>query len=69
VDDLDFKATTAILNAAAEEAVNRLRSNLSIGLSEAEAHFRQTQFCPNLVPEEKPHWINDFAKRFWGLSA
>ena len=39
------------------------------GLTSAEARRRLAEFGPNDVPEQKPHPILDFARKFWGLSA
>ena len=36
------------------------------GLTSQEARNRLAQFGPNEVPEEPPHTLRDFARRFWG---
>ena len=59
-------ASTDILNVTAEEAVNRLHSSLSIGLSEAEAQLRHSQFGPNLVLETKASLDTRLRKKILG---
>jgi H+-transporting ATPase len=69
VDHTAPKTSPEILNAAVAKTVNELKSNLSIGLTEAEVQLRRTRFGANQVPEKKARWIGSFAKRFWGVSA
>ncbi len=69
MDNAGPTITAEILKTTVEEVVNRLRSNFSAGLSDAEVQVRRARFGPNRVPEERPRWIRSFAKRFWGVSA
>jgi len=49
--------------------LQRLRTNLDAGLTEAEAQRRLMQYGPNEVAEKRRNPLLSFLKKFWGLSA
>jgi len=53
----------------AEEVVKLLRSDLNLGLKQAEVENRLKQYGYNEVPEKKINPVIRFVKRFWGLTA
>jgi len=63
ITEQDFRKMTI------EETVNLLKTDLSLGLSQAEVDHRLKQYGYNEVPEKKPHPIVLFVRKFWGLTA
>jgi len=61
--------TTNLAQAKAQEAVKLLRTNLDVGLTEAEVTIRLKQYGYNEVPEKKTNPLVRFVKKFWGLTA
>ena len=53
----------------AEDVIRLLRSDLNLGLKQAEVESRLKQYGYNEVPEEKINPVVRFVKRFWGLTA
>jgi len=53
----------------AEEVIKLLRSNLNLGLKQAEVENRLKQYGYNEVSEKKVNPVIRFVKRFWGLTA
>jgi len=52
-----------------EEVLATLSVDVQAGLSDAEVDARLQRFGPNEIPEQKPHSLREFLKKFWGLSA
>jgi H+-transporting ATPase len=51
------------------DTIEALRSDVRVGLANADAKARLARDGPNEVAEEPRHPIADFARKFWGLSA
>jgi len=52
-----------------EDAIKLLRSDLNLGLKQAEVESRSKEYGYNEVPEERINPVVRFVKRFWGLTA
>lgn len=52
-----------------DEVLASLGADWQSGLSDAEVEARLGRFGPNEVPERRPHPLQEFLKKFWGLSA
>jgi len=62
VENIDFNKINT------EEVEKLLRTDLDIGLKEAEIADRRKEYGFNEVPEKKPNPILRFATKFWGLT-
>jgi len=65
----DRKEITDFRGMKSEEVIKLLRSDLNLGLRQAEVEDRLKQYGYNEAPEEEVNPVVRFAKRFWGLSA
>lgn len=54
---------------AVRDTASKLGTNVLTGLPDTEVEARRARFGPNRIPEESPHLLLEFLKKFWGLSA
>jgi len=62
------KENTDLQEMKTEEVLKSLRSDLNVGLKEAEVESRLKQYGYNEVAEKKINPVFRFAKKFWGLT-